>query len=460
MQYDEWMSASDAIVWHIERDPVLRSTVTAIWFFDRPPEPDRFERSIDLLIASVPRLRQRVVADPMGIASPRWIEAAGFDPADHVHHHDLASGTISDGILDTASELHTRPFDKSRPLWEMHLFTGLDDGRAAMVVKIHHAIADGLGLVGIAAALVQGDRDAEPAAFRGADRVSSEPVLPHLVDAVVHRVEHDARLAARAGVAVGRNLFRLAWAPFDHGRQIATTGASIGKTIRPAKSSLSPVMTERSRQFQLTRASWGLDEFRAAARSMEASINDIFLAGLTGGLGAYHLLHRSPVDQLRVQMPVSTRAGGDETVGNQFVPARFLVPANIADPAERVRALSALLKAERSESGLGFLDQTAEVVQRLGPVAATQVLSGMLKAVDFVASNVPGNWGSMYVAGAKVEELVPYGPCVGAALNATLLSYDGRVTVGITSDQAAIPDPEVLTRSISEGIDEVLRLAG
>src|SRR6478735_1553187 len=149
------MGSSDTIIWHIEEDPHLRSTVMAVWELDAEPEPERMAHSLERMVTAIPRLRQRVQpARPR----PRWVDVESVDVERHFVERDHGgTGSMSD-VQAFAQQWVREPFDRSHPQWGLALVRGLSDGRAAIVIKVHHAIADGIGLVLMLAAFT----DLEP----------------------------------------------------------------------------------------------------------------------------------------------------------------------------------------------------------------------------------------------------------------------------------------------------------
>jgi hypothetical protein len=158
-------------------------------------------------------------------------------------------------------------------------------------------------------------------------------------------------------------------------------------------------------------------------------------------------------------MPINVRSAEQAMEGgNQFVPARFPVPLDIRDPRERMRRLTSLVASERAEPALGMVAPIAGVLNRLPVSLTTRLFGGMLKGIDFVSSNVPGAPIPIYVAGAPLEANFAFGPLSGAALNVTLLSYIDELHMGVNTDRAAVPDPDVLLECLQDGIDEVEKL--
>ncbi len=140
------MGASEALLWRTEVNPRLRSTMTNVLEFDRAPEWNRFRRDHQWLVESVPRFGQRVVETGLG-SNPRWERADAFDLGYHLRRVVLPAPGSERQLLDLAQSLAMTPLDKTRPPWQGTLIEGLEGGRAAYVLKLHHAISDGLGMV-------------------------------------------------------------------------------------------------------------------------------------------------------------------------------------------------------------------------------------------------------------------------------------------------------------------------
>jgi diacylglycerol O-acyltransferase len=202
-----------------------------------------------------------------------------------------------------------------------------------------------------------------------------------------------------------------------------------------------------------------LPRMKAAARTVDGRLNDAFVAAVAGGLDRYHRRHGTPVEALRMTMPINIRAeDGAQVAGNQFVPARFPVPLGITDPKERMRSLKRLVAHERAEPALALVEPIAGVLNRLPVSITTRLFGGMLKGIDFVTSNVPGAPIPIYVAGARLEANFAFGPLSGAAMNITLLSYIDELHMGVNVDRAAVPDPDVLLECLQDAFDEVEKL--
>jgi diacylglycerol O-acyltransferase len=410
--YDETMSSSDALIWHIERDPLLRSTVMSVWFLQQPPSPERMRATAERMVAQIPRLRQRVVDG----RRPKWVEADRFEISDHYFYGDLGGDAETQDVLNHAQNWVREPFDRERPLWQLGVFTGLADGRGALVLKLHHAIADGVGLMLMLAALA----DLEP-------NPRHRPALADVVSAPAPIVK------------IRRPLAEIARHPFKSLRSAGSSIVSIARLVMPNRKPLSPLMTRRSSQLCLDTKALPFETLRNAGKQAGASLNDAFISLVLDTLDRYHKRHGGECDRVRIHMPINIRdAATADRAGNQFVPARIVMNVGDNDTEGRLRRVSKHLAAVRQEPALRWVNTVSAAIQRLGVPISRRIIGGMMKGVDVLASNVAGPPCPLYLAGEHVEEFYAFGPPAGAALNITLFSYDNTVHLGVTSVVGAI----------------------
>jgi WS/DGAT/MGAT family acyltransferase len=440
------MASSDTIIWHIEEDPHLRSTVMAVWELDAEPTPARMRESLDRMVGAIPRLRQRV--EP-GRPRPRWVDVDRVDATRHFVERDLGGSGRVEQIHAFASEWVRQPFDRSYPQWGLALIRGLEGGRAAIVIKVHHAIADGIGLVLMLAAFT--DLEPHPERPIAVDDVIALPVAREAFSPL-RRLAFKAR---RATVTFGR-------APVASARATAATIGSALRLVWPSRKPLSPRMTARSGRLILDTRTIPFRALRAAGREAGGTLNDAFVTVVVDALARYHgaFAHDpTALERVRVHMPVDVRSGRTANVaGNEFVPARVVleIPTGRADA--RLGAIQAQLLELQREPALVHINTIAAAVLKLGKKPTQWILGGMMKGVDVLASNVPGPNFPLYVAGVKVERFHAFGPPAGAALNITLFSYDGSVNLGITTDEAAITDRALFMRCLDEAIADLLAI--
>ncbi len=472
LHYDEWMSDSDSVLWHIERDPLLRSTITSVWFLDSEPDRARMDAVVDRIVAQVPRLRQRVIDEQPGIAPPRWADDPHVDIDYHYSWARLPGRRVGRrDVLDHAQRLASRAFDKDRPLWELCVVEGLPGKRAAFIMKVHHAIADGLGMVQLLQHMVDLERDPESAdeppaaaavAPQIADRLRVEAPVWAIPGArsLAHRIASEAKTGTRLGKASLRTASDLLRDPRGTIEQLGRTTSSIARVVKPATAPLSTVMHDRSINTHFEAVSIPFAAFKAAARSADATLNDVFVAVTLDALKRFHDAVGRPCREVRMNMPVSVRGGeGSNNFDNQFVPARMVLPLSDVEPAERIGEVKALLRTVRAEPALPHVNDISGVIARFGPSAAVSILGAMLKGVDITTSNVPGPPFPVFMAGARVDEFYAFGPLAGAAINITLFSYDGTVHLGVNSDRAAVGDHDLFARCLRASIDDTVALS-
>jgi len=452
------MSDMDALMWGIEKDPLLRSTITAVAVLDRTPDRARLLDKIDRGTRTIPRLRQKAVSPPLSVAPPAWVTDPNFDLNYHVRWVRAAGDGSLRSLLEIAEPIAMQGFDRARPLWEFTVVEGLADGRAALIQKVHHSVTDGVGGIKLAMMLLDLERDPAPTTEPVPDAPQAMAVsrLGLLLEGIAHEQRRQAGIARRTLSQV-RDAARR---PVDVAKAAFDGAASLGRLLAPAFEPLSPVMRDRSLSVRFDTIAVSLTDMKAAAKKADGRLNDAFVAAVAGGLRRYHEHHDAVVPGLRMSMPISIRDDAtDALAGNQFVPARFEVPITKKDPVERMRQLRELIRSQRDEPALAATEAIAGILNRLPTSLTTQLFGSMLKGIDFVTSNVPGAPIPVFLAGAKLEANFAFGPLAGSAANVTLLSYQDELHIGVNMDPAAIPDTDVFMSCLNEGFDEVCKVA-
>ncbi len=450
-----YMRASDAFSWYMERDPALRSTVVAAIWVDRSPDWDLLVARVDRISRSVPSLRQRVVEPPFRLTTPRWAYDPYFDLNWHLRRVTAPAPQTRDAVLQLARRAAMDAFDRDRPLWELTLVEGIEGGEAALILKMHHSLSDGVG--GMRMLAVMCDLQREPA-----DLGEMPPPPPG------ERLDLRALVAGAVGSMAGRAAY-LAWRgtqiaipalvhytrdPVGRVRGTAALARSVYRTAAPILDTMSPLMRERAMIRQLAMMEVSLDALKRAAKTVDGTVNDAYLAAVTGGLRRYHEQHDVTVESLRVVMPINLRTESDTGWGNMITLQRLTVPVGEPDPTTRMRLLHHVTEVARKEPSLPVTDTIAGALNMLPP----SYLGGVLKHIDFLASNVPGTPTPVYLAGSKITGFFAFGPTIGASLNTTLVSYGGTCDIGINIDTAAVPDPDVLLECLRESFAEITAL--
>jgi hypothetical protein len=160
-----------------------------------------------------------------------------------------------------------------------------------------------------------------------------------------------------------------------------------------------------------------------------------------------------------IAFPISLRRGDDPMGGNRFAGARFAGPVGETDPAERIRLVRQLVLNARAEPAVDALDRLSTALVRLPTPLLTRIMLSIGRTNDLQASNVPGVAHPVYLAGAQVTHLYPFGPLPGCAAMLALVSHNGTCCIGANVDAAAITDPALFAECLADGFGEVLALA-
>ena len=452
---DPHLSEADAFTLSLERDPLLRSTIVAVAVFDRAPDWDRFAETIDRATRLEPNFRHRLVGGTNALMPSRWVADPAFDLSWHLRRVGVPSPGTLDEVLEFARVAGTTAFDPERPRWEFTLMEVMADGGAALVMKVHHALTDGIGGIQIAQHVVDLDRGGTP-------RVPVPEPPPGPADATLERLQDAAvfRSGRTATVVLGTlsrtpgAVISLALHPLRTSTAFLGAIGSVFRFVRPITSTISPVMTDRELGWRYQPLSVPLRPMKRTGALISGTLNDAFLAGVAGGIARYHHRHGSDASSMRITMPVSTRSEDDAAGGNRITLVRFEIPSDADNPLERMLAIHRLTAQWRHEQAVEWTEGIAGALNLL----PTAVAAGMLKHVDVVASNVPGFDIPVYVAGARLERFLAFGPTIGAAANLTLMSYRDRCDIGLTTDVGAVEDPEVLLDCLRESFDELVSL--
>ena len=457
---EQRMGAFDAVMWNVEEDPVLRSVIIAVMVLDTEPDIETATDRIERMTLAVPKLRQRVIGNPVSMVPPRWEVDPNFDLMYHLRW--VATPRKDRGlrpVLELAQTMAEQDFDRKRPLWEMTLVTGLAKKQAALIVKIHHSITDGMGGLAMAASLI--DLAREPNIDLGekpAPPTGEVLGLPQrLTSGVAFEAKRWATTSRAAVTGLGSLALRAVKDPVTAASDAAAFAQSAARLLAPASVPESPLWTQRSLSAYFDVIECPFDDLKRAAKANGGTFNDAFMTVVTRGLSAYHVRNGAPVSGLRVNMPINLRTGANDSQGgNRWVPARVIVPVDVADPSEHMKALHPVLKQARTEPALMLSDQVYRTLVRLPTSASTALSAGLMKGTDFAATNLPGPPLAVYFAGAEVLSMLPFAPRGGAALNIAMMTFNGTAQFAINIDERAVPDPEALVADLRAALDEVI----
>ena len=430
----------------------MRSTVVAMAILESAPEWERLRSRLERLTLFVPELRMRPLHGMMGFSSPRLSVDPDFDLDFHVRRYRLPEGGGWQELLADARRISLGDFDYSRPLWEASLVEGLPDGHSAFLLKLHHSIADGAATVMIALTLFElasetnSDEPSPPLAPVGADVSWQDLFAANTIDNVAR-----AAGGAKGLLATALRLARTSLS--DPALALEKTVETIGSITRAATvydAPLSPLLTERGTTYTFGTLEFAFDQIRQAAKSHDLSVNDAFMAAVMTGMQAYHERHGSSAVSLRVNVPISLRGDAGDRSGqaaNAVAIARFPMQVAGQSTVDLMHQAHDLVAKWRREPAMRLADPLAEVSWFV-PVP---MLASVAKASDITTSNVPGPPIPIYLAGTRMIAVYPLVATIGAAVNVTMVTYDGKAFIGVSTDDRAISDHPDLMKDLRAG---------
>ena len=459
-QYER-LSAQDTTFLYLE-GPGSPMHVASVALFESEPFFDEVgEFRLDALrgrllsrLHLVPRFRQKLKTIPFGLGRPIWVDDPHFDITYHVRLTALPTPGNKEQLKTLVSRVVSQPLDRSRPLWEIWFVQGVQGDRVALIEKTHHCLVDGVASIDRWTALLDTRRDRaleNPAPWSPRGAPSTVRLL------VETAVEH----ATEPAEAI-RTLATWSLRPRQAIDRIAelTQGLStfIGRDLFTPASSLNRALGLH-RNVEWARVS--LDKVKEAKRSYGATVNDVVLAAVTGGL---HELLRSRgenVDRLtlKAMVPVSVRdASQPMQLGNQVSTMLVALPVGEVDPVVRLRKIQATvsdLKKRKQAIGAEFLIGLSEhAVPTLFGLAARQ--AHRLRSFNLLVTNVPGPRTPLYCLGAELKEWYTFAPLgVMQDISVVILSYCGEVNIGLNGDRDAFPDVTVFVEAIEKAFVEL-----
>ena len=434
------MSSADAAWLHMDRRTNLMVINSVLWF-DRPVAMADVrgvfeERVLDRF----PRFRQRVREGLPGQA-PAWTDDEAFEPDLHFHHLALPIPGDDAALRDLVSDLVSQPLDRRRPLWDVFLIDGYGEG-CALLVRMHHAIADGIALARVMLSLT--DAGGSPDAFHAAHAGGGG--MPAL-----------AATAARAGIELVRHPGRLRGAAEAAQRD----ARSLAKLLLPGRDTSSHLRGELA---VAHRVAWSqpvaLATVKRAGRALDATINDVLVAAVAGAVGEYLRDRGEDVPELHALVPFNLRPLDEplpRDLGNRFGLLLLGLPVGVEDPRERVELVHASMD-EIKHSHEGALSYGILGAIGLTPAAVEARLVDFFSAKgSMVLTNVPGPRREVTLGGVPVRGVLVWAPCSGSVgMSVSVFSYAGKVSVGFLVDAALVPDPQPLADAFRA---DLLRIA-
>jgi WS/DGAT/MGAT family acyltransferase len=454
------LTSLESVMWRAGQDAGLRMTVGALIVLDRPPGAAALRTRLQTAIDATVRLRQRPERAPSARGRTVWVEDRDALATPHLRQLSMAGAADDRQVLDLVALLEALPFDPERSPWDVTLIDGLEHGGAALYVRAHHVLTDGIGGVHLLGLLF--DRSAP----RSAEPVAAAPAPPQRPPATVTMPRPGTvTLTIDVPAAVRRLL---------HGMGAARSFDPVGSTLRGSQRALDVVNSASRQLLVLDRAPTGVPDRRSllsrfdvfgiagarcAAVALGGSRNDLLVAAAAAGLGAYHEARGAPVSELQLVTPTVQRHG-EELGGNWFAPARLTVPTARARRSQHFGVVAERLAQARREPALRLASRIATALGALPSGVLHTALRGQARTVDFAATAVPGLRTERRLCGAVVQRAYPLGSRVGCPLSITAFGNADRLDVGVAVDTEVFPDADELVACLQTAFEEYVATAG
>jgi WS/DGAT/MGAT family acyltransferase len=414
------------------------------------------------------RFRQRVMEDAAGAT---WVEDRYFDLQNHVVADKLptsAKGREQEALQERVAELAMQPLDRKRPLWQIHLvedYTGPDGVKgSAMIVRIHHCIADGIALISVTMSLVDGgaappERNKKESSG-GAEDWITDTLLKPFTDLTV-------KALGAAGEGAARTLHLLSdphkgmTGSLDMAKvmlQVLKDSAALALMPDDSKTRL------KGKPGTTKKVAWcqpiPLDEVKAVGKALNCSINDVLLSCVAGAIGEYLKSHGDEVkgQEIRAMVPVNLRPLEQAyKLGNRFGLVPLVLPIGVDNPVERVYEVRRRMAALKGSYQPLLAFSLLAVAGLLIKPAQDAMLNLFSKKTTAVMTNVPGPREKLRFCGATLEQSMFWVPQSGdVGLGVSILSYGGGVQFGVITDSTLCPEPQ---RIIDEFVPEFAKLS-
>ncbi len=454
------MSNADAAWLHMDQ-PTNLMVITGVIWFDEPPDWDRVREVVeDRLVNPFPSFRQRVTfgGAPPG---PHWADDERFDLDAHLHRVALPPPRDSTALGALVADLTAAPLDPSKPLWQFHLVDGYGDG-AAMIVRIHHCIADGIALARVLLSLT----DPSPGAQDVPRAAAPEKPPRGLLESLVAPARGVLSTAVGAAGAVAHESIEVATHP-SHLLDLASAARDDADALAGILlESADPPTPLKGEMGVAKRVAWStplpLDDVKAMSHATGTTVNDIALTAMAGALRRYLHDRDDIVEELTAFVPFNLRPPDEPLparLGNRFGLVFLRLPVGIGDRRRRLREVHARMR-EIKESPRGAISYGLLDAMGRTPVQIEKRLIDLFSSKgSAVITNVPGPRRPVYLAGTPVAGVLVWAPASGeVSVTVSIFSYAGNITVGLMTDAGLVPDPETIVAAFESEMEALRRL--
>jgi WS/DGAT/MGAT family acyltransferase len=437
------MSAADA-GWLQMESPTNPMMISGFFEFDEPMDFDRLRATVEHRLLRFERFKQRIVSPRLSLRQYYWKTEPHFEMDSHLHRIALPAPGDLAALKVVANDLASTPLDLTRPLWQFHLIEGYGE-KSVLFCRLHHSIADGIALMHVLLSLCDDAADAPWPTPQPASKPQTAGLAATLLRPASYTVS-TAQALAQESVEMLRNPRRLV--------EMTQTAAGMTRSLARVTLMLPDSRSVLKGQLSVARhMAWSrplpVDEVKAVGRAAGATINDVIVSSLAGGLQRYMQSRGQEVARIkmRAMMPVNLRPADEspETLGNRFGLYASDLPMAVTDPLARLAAFKQHIDYLK-QTPEGFVTRAIVEVCGMTPVEVERlVIRFFTSKTSVVITNVAGPKQRLYLAGNPIRQINFWVPqTAGLGLGVSIFSYMGEIVVGVMANGKLVPDPEAI----------------
>ena len=440
-------------------NPLNLMVITGLMTFDAPLDLEHFKSVIEHSMLRFKRFRQRLAPSRLPFMRPSWEDDPAFNLDAHVERVTLPSPGDQNSLQDLIGVIMSTELDYSRPLWHFYLVENYGGG-SAFIARLHHSIADGIALMQVLLSMTEetaGPPQTDPLLDDAQDR---KQILIEQIKTNKSSVLRTSQIRLRDVLEDGKKILDdRSYARF-RARQAVNLAGAVGKV---ALRWPDPQTVFKGPLGYKKRAAWSdpvdLSDVKMIGKVFHSTVNDVLLTAVAGALGRYLDARENIAPELSIRgfIPVNLRPIQlDEELGNKFGLVFLSLPVGIADPVDRLR---------RVKQNMDDLKSSVEAVAIFGIINVLGAVPSRIEeiAVNFfdtkgttVMTNVPGPQTQLYLGGAPINTMMAWVPQSGRiSLGVSIISYNGKVWLGIATDEGLVPDPETIVALFNEDYAEL-----
>jgi len=425
--------------WLRMEDSTNLMTITGMMILDGPLDYPRFKAIVEDRLMAHERFRCRVAEAALPLGRPSWEEDDQFTLRYHLRKVALAAPQDQRALQELVSDLMSTPLDRSRPLWQIHIVENYAGG-TAIILRIHHCIADGIALVRLLFSLTDEEPEQTPVQRKREKRAPRQGgktflgAAENLIDRGREMIVNPDRLAelVQGGFGAAGVLGRLIQRPADpktafKGRVTITKKAAWSKPIP-------------------------LEEVKTIGKTFGYTINDVLMTVAAGAMRSYLLGRGDHIEgeDVHAVVPVNIRPAEEmDKLGNRFGLVFVALPVGMAEPLDRLKTVHKRMERLKKSPEAGVVFSVLQLLGLAKPELLALGVDYFGSKATLVLTNVPGPRKHLFMAGSRIRNMLFWVPqSAHMGLGISIFSYAGEVRIGVAADAALVPNPDSIIEHV------------